>query len=221
VASYNAAISASPSACVSLSGERRAACRIGQRALQRVVLARQRRAKRLERRVERLDPAGIDRAKRIGAANHLQRCPLLRPGFGEQERPVLELERGQDDLGAHTGLFAGSAPAQASRDHQVNDQDERPGIGERPWPERSRGPEGQGDSLADARDALHRRAEEMVERWVDGAEHERAHQPDSVEPPPGDVRGQCFYVHCDVGQFRHSPSVAQETDVGRARPRSV
>src|SRR6185503_14705554 len=51
--------------------------RVGQRALERVALARQRLVKLLRRRLERLDAARVERAKRVLAANQLHRGAFL------------------------------------------------------------------------------------------------------------------------------------------------
>ena len=67
---------------------------------------------------------------------------------------MLELERREDDLGAEAGFLARLAPPEAPGDHQVDHEDQRVGIGERP--------EGERDSLTDARDLVHGRARQAV-----------------------------------------------------------
>ena len=167
-------------------------------------------AKRVERRLQRLDAAGIERPERGRAAHDLKRRALLRTGLGEEERAVLELERREDDLRAEADLLAWPAPAQPAGDHQVDDEDERVLVVSRP--ERDR------NALPNARDVVNGRADEAFDRRIDRAEHERTQQPDSLESAAADVRRERFYVHCHVGQFRHPPSVAQDADAAGRRP---
>ena len=156
----------------------------------------------VERRVERLDAAGIDVAERGLAAHHLDRGALLRAGFGEQQRAVLELQRRQDDLRAEAGFLARLAPSEAPGDHQVNHEDQR---------------------------RRHRRAARR--RALFACRHARTSctvAPDSPSTGGSTVRRtnglssrtrlsrrpttcarQRFDVHCDIRKFRHGPSVAQ------------
>ena len=139
IASYSRAISSSVSERVSFSGDSRAAwrisseyalpmplneMRIGERALERVVLARQRLAECRERRLERFDAAGIERRERRFAPHQLHRCALLRARFREEQRAVLELEHREHQLRSDARLLARLAPAQAPRDHQMEDEEE-------------------------------------------------------------------------------------------------
>ena len=96
--------------------------RIGERALQRVALAGERLVKLFARGVERLDAAGIERAQRRLAAHQLQRGALLRARFGEEQRAVLEGERGEHLLRPHPRFLAGLPPAQPPGDHEVDDE---------------------------------------------------------------------------------------------------
>ncbi len=66
--------------------------RVGEGALERVILAVERRGEFLARNVERLDAAGIERLQRRLSAHHHERCALLRPGLGEEERAPREME---------------------------------------------------------------------------------------------------------------------------------
>jgi hypothetical protein len=74
-----------------------------------------------ERGLERLDSAGIDGAQRI-AAQDLNRRALLRSSLGEEQRPVLEHERGENDLRSDARLLSFVAPAKPAGDHQVDHQ---------------------------------------------------------------------------------------------------
>src|SRR5439155_21011201 len=61
---------------------------IGQRSLQRVVLTRERVAKPIERGVERLETAGIERRQRRLTSHELNGRALLRACLGEEQRAV-------------------------------------------------------------------------------------------------------------------------------------
>src|SRR4029079_9265775 len=99
--------------------------RIGQRALDGVALARQGGVKVLERGVERLDAARIQRTQLLLAADDLQRGALLRARLAEKERAVRKLERGEDHLRSSTRLLPRLAPGQTAGDHQVDDEEQR------------------------------------------------------------------------------------------------
>src|SRR5262249_21090206 len=90
--------------------------RIGQRALERVILADEERAER--RGVDRvhLDAAGIERADGVVAADYVNRRALLRARFREMHRARRELERREGETARR--LLAAFAPAQPARDHQ-------------------------------------------------------------------------------------------------------
>ena len=73
--------------------------RIGERALQGVVLARQGVGERVGARFQRLDPASRQRGELL-QAQHVERGAALRPGLGEREGAPRELERRQHRAGA-------------------------------------------------------------------------------------------------------------------------
>ena len=93
---------------------------IGQRALERVVLAEQGRAERLEIGIQHLEPARIVRREAGLAFDHVQRCPLLRAELGQHQRAVRKIEAGMGDLARE--LRSPLAPVQPARDHQVQHQ---------------------------------------------------------------------------------------------------
>ena len=66
--------------------------RVGQRALDDVVLACQRLAEGLRARFERLDPSPIEFLQSRFPARQIQRSSLLRARFREEKSPVLEIE---------------------------------------------------------------------------------------------------------------------------------
>jgi hypothetical protein len=86
--------------------------RIGERPLQRVVLAAQRAGEIVEAGVEHLEAAGIVLRERR-APGRRERRAALRAGFGEDQRPGVEVDRQQTDL-ARTlvpGPSSGTGPA--------------------------------------------------------------------------------------------------------------
>ncbi len=163
--------------------------RIGQRALQRVVLAREHLVEFLERGLQRLDAAGIERAERLLAAHELDRRAFLRARFREEQRAVGELERGEDESRTDPQFLFGLAPSQPARDHQMDD-------------EKKIVVEFEDDALADAAHAAHDLAVDDVNRWIDGAEDEGAEEIEAFEALADDVAGQRFDVDNDVGKFR-------------------
>ena len=162
--------------------------RIGQRALERVVLAHERRAEVLQRRAEHLDPARVVLRERLLAAHHVHRRAPLRAFLGEEQRPVLEVERGQ---AAPAGQRRGSlAPAQPPGDHQVDHEEEL-------------ALEADHDALAEPAQLDHAPTGEGLDRRLDRAQHEHAAQPHAVEHAPLHVSLERAQVDLDVGQLGH------------------
>src|SRR5262245_41988871 len=91
--------------------------RIRERALQRVVLARERGAECVEVTIERLDAAAIVRVEARAPLHDVQRRALLRPGFREEERSVLEVEGGE--AAARGRLGGARKPVTETREHEV------------------------------------------------------------------------------------------------------
>ena len=69
--------------------------RIGERALERVVLSRQPFGERVDTRVERLQATAVERRERLGAAHEVDRRAALGARLGEHEGTGCELELGQ------------------------------------------------------------------------------------------------------------------------------
>src|SRR5689334_14858526 len=102
--------------------------RIRERAFERVILPDQRCAEFLERRVERLDAAGIELLECFSTAHDFDRGALRGARFGEKQRAVGKRERSEQHLAAESELFLWRSPAQTSRDHEVN-HEEQLGVG--------------------------------------------------------------------------------------------
>jgi len=62
--------------------------RVGERALQRVVLARERLAEGVERRVHDLEALGVVAPERVAALEHVERRALPAPHLGQEQRAV-------------------------------------------------------------------------------------------------------------------------------------
>jgi hypothetical protein len=162
--------------------------RVGERALQRVVLQGERAAERLEVDLEYLEAARIMRRERVFALHEVQRCPLLGAEFGQREAAVGEVE-GSERMPAGE-LRARLSPVQAAVDHEVQDEPEVLVQAER-------------DALAEAAQAADVPAQGGGERRVHGAQQERAGQAHALERPILDTSLQRLDVQRDVGQLRH------------------
>ena len=168
---------------------------IRQAPLDGVVLASQRVMELLQGGLERLEPSGVQRVERLLAANDLNRRPLLGAGFRQEQRPVLELERRQDELGPHPELLLRRAPAQATCNHQVDDE-------KRGRTAPARRAKVEDEAFADASYALHYLAGQRLNRGIDRPEHEWADELDALEASMDDVARQGLEVDDDVRQFR-------------------
>src|SRR5271166_1726828 len=93
---------------------------IGQCSLQRVILSRKRIAKRVEIAGQDLDSSLVHRAQSCFTAQDVQGRAPLRAGFGEHERTIRKVERGET-LAAHQfGVWR--APVQPASNHQMQNQ---------------------------------------------------------------------------------------------------
>ena len=92
--------------------------RIGQRALERVVLLPQAAGKGRQIGGQHLEPLRIERGERRFAAHEMNRCLPLRSRLGEHHGPRRKVERGQTDLPGYRG--ADVPPPQPARNHQVH-----------------------------------------------------------------------------------------------------
>src|SRR5205807_2590150 len=72
--------------------------RVGERALQRVVLTAKRGEQIVRGDRERLDAAGIERAEFTLIGENVQRCTLPAGRLGEEQRARREIERREADL---------------------------------------------------------------------------------------------------------------------------
>ena len=173
--------------------------RIGQRALQRVVLATQRGLEFVERAHERLDPAALELVERSG---EMDRGALLRRRLREHQRAGWEIEGGKADLSRD--LRSPLEPLEPAGDHQVNHQ-EQPTL------------EDEDDPLAEPANLEHAPSAGCAERRVEGAHHERTRDANTLQRLTGHARRDRLDVDGDVRKLRHA---AVLTHLCSARSRS-
>jgi hypothetical protein len=154
--------------------------RIGQRPLERVVLAAEDVGERGGRRLQDLEP------RRLHAPRHAQGRPLLRPGLAHRERPAVELE---DRLRAALGRL----PMQPPGDHEVQLEEEVVG-------------ELEDDPLADAADVARPLSFDGLQGRVDRPKQEGAAHDDAAQGAVENPLAQGLDVHFDVRQLRHRQS---------------
>jgi len=176
---------------------------IGQRALERVILAGQRAVERGRVGVEHLEPARIVLGEARLAADEIERRAPLRTGLGQDERARREIERGQADLAAELG--ARGLPVEPPGDHQVQHQEQI-------------ALEADHDALAEAREPDDTAAGRRRDRRIDRAKQERAREPHALEGRAHDPRLERLDVDGDVGQLRH-PRLGESETALHQRPR--
>ena len=93
---------------------------IGERALKRVIFARERFAELVETRIENFQTAGIMFPQRRFPTNQMDRCPLLGSGFGQQQRAIGKIE-GRLAVFPRD-LRALRFPMKPTGDHEMNDE---------------------------------------------------------------------------------------------------
>ena len=179
--------------------------RVGQRALERVVLARERRRELLRDRIEHLEAAGIVRGEPGLARDDVQRGALLRAGLGQHQRAARRNRRRR----ARSGRRA-SPPARASAAGRRSSGAAR-ARGRRRPPR----VEAERDALADPASSRTRRPAADADRRHRGAQQRagsRAARPASVWPE--DAPLERLDVERDVGQFRHDAFATSAARLG-------
>ncbi len=165
--------------------------RIGERALDGVVLGDEAGREGLAGRRHDVDAAGVERRQRGAAGDDVQRRAPLLAGLGEGERAAVELEESQR---VRRGRLAGREPAQAAGDHEMDDDEEVAG-------------EGEDDALAEALDAGDDLALDGRDRRRDRAQQERMADAHALEAMADDLGVEPLEIDADVGQFGHRVSV--------------
>ncbi len=162
--------------------------RIGERALDRMVLAGQRRREGVARGAERLEAAGIVQRQRALAVQQMERGASLGACLGQHQAALGEVERGEPE--AADEHRARRPPVQPAGDHQM-EHDEQLVV------------EADDDALAEARQPAHGPATKGGDRRVDGAQHEGVSEPDILQRPTRQAALQRLDIGGDVGQFGH------------------
>jgi hypothetical protein len=162
---------------------------VWQRALERVVLAGQRGGETREVGREHVDAAGIVRAQRRPAGDHVQGRALAGAHLRQEQRAGREVERRQAVLPRH--LPAAVAPAEPPRDHQVQNEKE---VVVR----------AQDDPLAQSLHRAHRLALDRRHRRVDRTKQERARDARALERLVDDARPEALDVDGHVRKLRHT-----------------
>ena len=177
--------------------------RIGQRALERAVLELHPVAKRLERGVLHLEAARVVLGQRRFAAHEVQARALVRARLGEDQRAARKVERGEAPLARRARPAL--TPAEAPRDHQVEDQEQI--ALEREY-----------DPLAEPAEAEHALSLGRGERRIDAAQERRTHDAHALERLAHAPRREAFDVDGDVGELRHREIMSHSSDLCSTSP---
>ncbi len=162
--------------------------RIGERALDRVVLTAQRFHEVFARRFERLDAARVMRGQRRCTAYEMERDPSRRARLGHEQGATVEIKRGQADLAWNRR--ARGLPAKPPGDHQMDDG--KHVILELP-----------GDPLAETQQPDNPLPCHRLERRVDRTQQKGVGETYSRESLPDDSRRERVKVEFDVGKLGH------------------
>ena len=158
-----------------------------------MILPQQCYAECVERRIERLEPARVERSQRRLANDDVERGALPRTGLCENERPSREVERREPQ--SRRDLRPWLAPLEATGDHEVEDEEEIALERER-------------DALADPPHAAHRAALCARERRLDGAHEVGAHDAGTHQRRADEPRREVLDVERDVRQLGHGGTIA-------------
>ena len=166
--------------------------RIGERALERVVLGDE---ARRERRasvaaITSMPPA----SSAASAARPATTCSDARRCLPASVRASVPLSNSKKASALRAGLLAGREPAQPAGDHQVDDEEEL-------------ALEREDDALAEPLDADDNLAFDRGNRRRHRAQQERMADADALETVADDLGRQALEVDADVGQLGHRPSV--------------
>ena len=151
----------------------------------------QSRSKVFEAGVENLQPARFHGSERRLTLDQMDRGPPLRSGFCEDQRPVVEFERGERY--APRGFLVPGEPAQPPGDHQVQ-HDEQGAL------------ELEHDTLAQAPKTPDLPSLRRGDRRAHAAKDERIEEPDAFQRPSGEAIVETFDIDDNVGQLRHRGS---------------
>src|ERR1700722_2427018 len=162
--------------------------RIGERALERVVLRGQHGAKRIEIGGKDVDPSRVERRQVLFSSNDMERGSFLRSSFGENQRTVGKIERREILSAAKLRLTI--TPMQAAGNHQVQNE---PKIAFHP----------NRDTLADAPQLLHLASFRARERRLNRPQQKRTGHANLLQRLAGDARLERVNISRYIGQFGH------------------
>src|SRR5215831_7571325 len=160
--------------------------RVGDRPLERVILASQTRCEIRYVRVQHLEAPAVELRERVRALHDVNRRAPLRARLREIERPSLEPERSLSELAADR--LSSLTPSQTPGDHEMNDDVQRVVRAD-------------DDPLAESADGSHLLADHGGERRVDRSEHERVEGASAADLLTEDPRSQRFDVDGDVREL--------------------
>src|SRR5215831_17479854 len=166
--------------------------RIGERALDGVVVALQPCRKLRWSGLEDVDTARVHRRERSLALDQMDRGAALGARFGEKQRRILEIESRERQAARRLLVFR--EPAQAAGDHEMDDQEQG-------------SLELEDDALAQPTDADELLPLRGGERRSDAAQDERMDQADAREPLPLESGPKLFDVDGDVGELGHRSAI--------------
>jgi photosystem II stability/assembly factor-like uncharacterized protein len=167
--------------------------RIGERALQRVVVGGQTGAECVEIRAQHFEPAAIVLGERGCAAHDVNRGLPLRSGLRQQERSPCEVERREPDFARDRGPTL--PPPESSGDHQMDDHEQL--VVER-----------DDDAFPEPGHAANRDAFDGRDWRIVRTDDERIADPDALDPLPEDTRPERVEIALDVGEFGHPGSLS-------------
>ena len=164
--------------------------RIGQRALQRVALLLQRRARMLRALlVIGSSPPGSNDARASSPSTTCSDARFCVAASVSSSSPAAEVESREPDLARDGG--AALPPLEPARDHQMKHEKER------------RPRSSQTIRLPMRRRPVTVRPVAAIERRLDRPQQKRRRQPHTFELRPDDARAQREEIQLDVGQLRH------------------
>ncbi len=162
--------------------------RVGERALERMPLAAERVRELRARTCERLETAGIEGRERRLAGDDVERRAPRGAGLGELQRALDEVEGRETD--ALRQRRPRRLPLEASRDHEMHDEEEISLAREH-------------DPLSHAPDPEHSPAARFVGRGRDGPQQERARDANPFQRAPDDAPAKRVEVDLEVGDLGH------------------
>jgi hypothetical protein len=163
--------------------------RIGQSALERVVLALECFRELRERYLEHLDAARIVLSERLAAPDNVKRSLAFRSCLGEQQSTVVEIERKQTDLSGNLGALV--LPPEPAGDHEV-EHEEQFVLGL------------EHDTFSSTMQVDNGPTLQRRQRRVNRSQQKGRHQTDPLDGVTDDPRPQCVEVQQDVRQLRHT-----------------